>query len=61
MDDSEGVNVDGEIEVDPGGVAVTVGLAGLGEQAAVANNNNTIDIKAAIHRLRHDWVSILDS
>ena len=52
MDDGEGVTTDGDIEVDVGVVVVTVGVEGLDEQAAVANNSKIADTRIAVHRFR---------
>ena len=51
VDDSEGVDKEGEIEVDVGVVLVTLGVAGINEQPAAANTNNMTDPRTAIHRL----------
>ena len=61
VDDVEGVKAEGDIELDSGVVVVTVGIAALDEQAAVANNNMIADTRTAIQRFRYNLVSIWDS
>jgi hypothetical protein len=61
VDDGGGVTVDGDIEVDAGVVVVAVGVAGLDEQAAAANNSTIAETRTAIHRFRYNLVFILDS